>query len=251
MEAEEEAAKTLEQMGYIVLYRNLNVMYKKNTVCEFDIVLSNCIVEVKSGKSVFEKSKGFDFIVSRKMIPKNLLYYVYCKCKTNQEIQELHNEYNISNVIFINNLEEIRIRTPPQYRSCIIESQSLMARFLNLKMKEILKFKKIYISGETYDRIYIQLNYIRDSYSDIDNIKWSDKLKLLTDTNRLIICEEKYPENVIYLKKLYYEKVYNNKITLQELEPIDIPICYNITSMDRCNNIKDIYYNSKPVRYIK
>lgn len=59
MDAEDEAVRKLESMGYNILYRNLNVSYKKNLICEFDIVLSNCIVEVKSGKSVFDFSPKY------------------------------------------------------------------------------------------------------------------------------------------------------------------------------------------------
>lgn len=245
MEVEDEVAAKLEDLGYKIFYRNLYINYNGNNLCEFDIVLSNCIIEVKSGKNVMQKSKGFNLILTHNILPENFAYYVYCTSKTDQEIDELQMEYGKPNMFFINNLADLLRQHPPETLNCIIESHSMIARFLNLPLQSNLKFNKIYINQDTYNKIYNQLHNVRDSYSAEDGIKWSDKLEMLVSTHRLVICDT-YPESAICLRKLPYENIYNNKITLRELKPIKIPICYNITGMPRCKDMEDIYLTVSP-----
>jgi hypothetical protein len=143
-------------------------------------------------------------------------------------------------MFFINNLADLIRQHPPQTLNCIIENHSMIARFLNLSLEINNQFNKIYITQDTYNKIYNQLHNVRDSYSAQDNIRWSDKLQLFIDTKRLIICD-KYPESAIYLRKMPYETISNNKINLKELKLIKIPICYNITGLPRCKDMQDIY----------
>jgi hypothetical protein len=248
MEAEEAAAKRLEELGYTIFYRNLHIKYKHNPLCEFDIVLANCIVEVKSGKYIYTSHRGgFDTVVLQGHLPKHMTFYVYCVVKTDEEIAELNEDNYNNNIVFINRLEDIAIRHPPDNRECIINTQGILGHLMNRQLSTILKFNKIYISSKAYNAIYMQYNYVRDSYSVEENIMWSAKLRLLIDTGRLIITDTP-PTTAYKLKRGPQETIYNSRIKINKRQPISIRIYHNLTAMPRVNDMEDLYIQCYDLR---
>lgn len=247
MEAEEAASKKLEDLGYTIFYRNLLVKYKGNSLCEFDIILANCIVEVKSGKCLFKHSKAFPTIIQHNLIPKHMTFYVYCLVKTDEEIAELNAEINRTNVIFINRLEEIATRHPQDNRKCVIKQHATAAHFMNRQLETILKFSKIYIHPTAYNELYMQYNYARDSYSTEENLMWSAKLRLLQDTERLVITEDA-PEDAYELSRGPVQSIYNERFYIKTLQTLKILIYHNLTAMPRTKDMEDLYINCYDMR---
>lgn len=243
MEAEDAAARRLEELGYTVFYRNLRFRYSNRDVCEFDIILRDCIVEVKSGKYVYSSSGGFDNVVLGGRLPKGFTFYIYCMAKTDAEIIDLNAELANPTAQYINRLEDIALKHPPDNRECIIDSQSTLAYFIRCKLSTILKFNKLYMTQNTYDKAYYQYNYTRDSFSLEEMMMWSGKLRLLMESGRIIICEE-YPKTAIPLKKMPLEVMRQKGVMkARRRDPIAIPIFHNLTMMPRVADEEDIYIN--------
>jgi hypothetical protein len=232
---EKDVANELKQMGFPIFYRNVRIRYKKNDITEFDIVSSNFIVEVKYGKQKKVYLSGFDFIVEHNMIPDGYTYYIYIPSKNSEELSNLSQHYNKSNIVFINNLSQIRERHIPK-KECNIETQSIFMKFLGLTMDEIKSFNMIYINDDTYSKLYNTLNYVRDSYSKIDNIRWSQKLDYLLKMNKLKIIKT-YNKSIPSIQKKNAPK----KIDLFAIKPIKFKLKYYLNDMNKSQDMVDIY----------
>jgi hypothetical protein len=237
LEFEKKVADELNRMGFPIFYRNVKIKYKKNNIIEFDIVSSNFIVEVKYGKQQKIYLSGLDFIIQHNMIPDGYTYYVYIPSKNNIELTELTELYNKPNIVFINTITEIRERHIPK-KECTIKTQRIFTKFLELTMEEIIKFDTIYINDDIYSKTYNTLNYKRDSYSKIDNIRWSQKVDYLLKTNKLKILQS-FDTNIPCIKTTSTPK----SIHLHDIEPIKFQLSYNLYEMEKSRDMVDIYIN--------
>ncbi len=243
MELEQEVATALELLGYTIFYRNLNIIYNRSELSEFDIVCSKFIVEVKSGLP--HKMNGFRSMVSHRILPKEFKYFIYCKSLPDDMLKHLTEEYDKPNIQFINTLQPIVEQFPPEPKTCWIESQSLFDRFLNLPMETITQFKTIYLSKETFLITYDSLLRYRDAYSiSQEGVWWSDKARQLFLTN-ILQFSESCPNGVLSLKS-GLNSIRNQKIKLRKLEMFHIPIVHNISALKRHYDIKQVYISSTP-----
>ncbi len=254
MEAEDAAAKRLEELGYTVFYRNLQFIYARQPVCEFDIVLRDCIVEVKSGKYVYPIEGGFNKIVMGGHLPKNFTFYVYCTAKSDEEIIEINEELNRKDIIYINRLEDIALRNPPDNGGVIIESFSKIMLLMDRSLKSILKLNKLYMSQATYDKVYMQYNFARDTYSVSENMMWSGKLRYLMDSGRIVICD-KFPETAVPIEKMkLHNRRANGDMRLDgTMKPvrgreIRIPIFHNLSKMPKIKDATHLYIDAYDMR---
>lgn len=243
MELEQEVATALELLGYTVFYRNLNIIYNRSELSEFDIVCSKFIVEVKSGVPPY-KMNGFRTMLSHRILPKEFKYFVYCKSVSDDELKHLTKEYDHPSVQFINTLQPIVEQFPPEPKECWIDSQGMFSRFLNLPMATINQFKTIYMTREIFLISYNSVLTNRDSYSKSDNIRWSEKAARLFTTGVIQFCDE-CPNHVLMLKKGNNSNT-QMKIKLAKLERFTIPLIHNISMLNRCQDIEDIYINPNP-----
>jgi hypothetical protein len=262
MEAENAVEKRLEELGYTVFYRNLIFNYAHQSVCEFDIVLRDCIVEVKSGKNVFPIGGGFNNIVMGGYLPKGFTYYVYCTAKSDDEIIEINDELNRQDIIYINRLEDIAIKNPPDNKECIIESLSKIMQVMHCKLDYLMKFNKFYITQDTYDKVYHQYNFTRDTYSLEENIMWSGKLRQLVTSGRIAICnEDDFPKTAVRIDKmpLHTRKERGSRRTDGTMKAhggryISIPIFHILSEMPRSRDSEDLYicaYNMRTGEELK
>jgi hypothetical protein len=255
MEAEEAAAKRLEELGYTIFYRNLLFRYGFTDICEFDIVLKNCIVEVKSGKYVYPiENGGFNNIVMGGYLPKGFTYYVYCTAKSDEEIIEINADLGRTDIIYINRLEDITLKHCPDGGRCIIESMSKMMLLMNRSFESVLKFNKLYMTQDTYDKVYMQYNFGRDEYSLNENMMWSGKLRYLVESGRIVICD-KFPETAVSVEKMLIQ----NRKTKAGMRPdrsmkaikgkeIRIPIFHNLSDMPKIKDITHLYIDAYDMR---
>ena len=69
MEFENQVADELTKKGYYIFYKNVEIKDRHNRFIEFDIVCSEFILEIKSGKSL--KAKGIYNLMYQNILPNN------------------------------------------------------------------------------------------------------------------------------------------------------------------------------------
>lgn len=235
MEFEQEVADELFARGYQILYRNLSISVNKAIIGEFDIICRDFILEVKSGKDIY--SGGLYFMHGHNMLPKGFSYYIYCMAIDSETIEMLNKEYSNNNTfIYTNTLQTIYENHIPSIEG-VIDGQSNMCKILNLDMDSLRKFNKLYINYEEYNKVFISLNYVRDTYSPVEKIKWSEKLDFLVDSGILVFSEDFEPSLPIIKGFFYHNKLFS----LNTFESPKLELHYSLISFKTSTKQIDIY----------
>jgi hypothetical protein len=163
MEFEGQVARTLEAYGYPIFYRNLRLRYNGSDIAELDIVSTNFIVEVKSGR-VENMKGGFNVFYRHNLLPIDYIYFVYIPKVSDTDLANLHSMYGHNpQYQFINTLEQILAVRPPIWSASITSDRVL--RSLLVKYNEIItKFQKLHIQRDVFNTIYDWLLRERDTY---------------------------------------------------------------------------------------
>jgi hypothetical protein len=234
MEFEQEVADELFSRGYQIFYRNLSISVNNAIIGEFDIICRDFVIEVKSGKDIH--SGGLYFMQGHNMLPKGYKYYIYCAAIDSETIEMFNKDYSNNTFIYTNTLQTIYDNHVP-YIEGVIDGQSNMCKILNLSMESLKKFNRLYINYEEYNKVYISLNYIRDTYSPVENIKWSEKLNFLLDSGILVFCEEFDPSIPIIKGFFNHNKMY----TMNNLEAPKLELHYSLYFFKTSPETFDIY----------
>ena len=237
MEFESVVAAQLQALGYPIFYRNFNVYLNRSNIAEFDIISDGFIVEVKSGKHY--KTRGLHFMNSHRMLPQGFAYYIYCAVLSDEEIACLNAYYATENIIYINSFAPIISKHVPR-RAVSLVSESVLANFLNLPMHTINLFTALYIKQSDLDKMKWRLREERDRYSFADNVKWSDKIRLLEAQGRLHTLGpgSDFPFGVPHMIKHPKPPIY---VRLRTLEPFVIRKEYYVNAMPKDPTMMDIY----------
>ena len=151
MEFEAVVADQLRVLGYPIFYRNFRIFLNRNSLSEFDIVSYGFIVEVKSGRDY--GTKGLNFMYSYGILPIEFKYYIYCPMMNDDEILCLNDRLARGPILYINSYRPILVNHPPM-RDCVITNESILANFLNLEMKIINRFGKLYMDRDFFNVMY-------------------------------------------------------------------------------------------------
>lgn len=236
MELENSVAAALQDMGYSIFYRNVNVSYRKQFLFgEFDIVSRDFIVEVKSGRDI--TTRGIDFMYSQGLLPTTFRYYVYCSCYNDDEIAHLNEEFGRPLITYINNLAIIRVNHEPDC-ACSVSSPGIFMRLLRAPLETILHFQTIYMTKHTFIRVYRNVCYMRNLYSVRENIMWSEKIMMLIVEKRIQIVDVlPSSENVAPLVAHFNTR---NLVVKKASEPIHIPLVHSLTNMNCYKDVVEV-----------
>lgn len=238
MEFESVVAAQLQALGYPIFYRNFHVYLNYTNISEFDIISDGFIVEVKSGRHY--KTRGLNFMHSHGMLPVGFRYYIYCPALDNEEIACLNASYAQKDLLYINSFTPIISNHKPSHSAALV-SESVLANFLNLPMKTINLFDALYIKQADLDKMKWRVHAERDRFSFTDNVKWSDKIRLLEAQGRLIGCAElpaSVPSMIKHSKPPTYARV-------RSLEPFVIKKEYYVNAMPKDRSMIDIYLGGR------
>jgi hypothetical protein len=228
MELENSIAAALQDMGYPIFYRNVNISYMKRFLFgEFDIVSHDFVVEVKSGRDI--TTRGIDFMYSQNLLPTAFRYYVYCSRYNDDEIAHLNEEFGRPHITYINNLAVIRASHEPVC-ACSVISPGIFMRLLRAPLASILRFQTIYMTKYTFIRVYRNVCYMRNIYSVRENIMWSEKIMMLIAEKRIQIVDVlPAPEIVAPLVAHFNTR---NLVVKKASEPVHIPLVHSLTNMN-------------------
>jgi hypothetical protein len=234
MEFEQEVADELFKRGYLVLYRNLSISVNKAIIGEFDIICRDFIIEVKSGKDIH--SCGLYFMGNHNILPRGFVYYIYCPVIDDDTITMFNKDYSNDTFIYTNTLDTIYERHQPIIE-CNIDNQSNLCKILNLSLDSIKRFNKLYINYEEYTKVYISLHYVRDTISDKEKIKWSDKLDYMVDSGILVFHDE-FDPSIPYVRGFFN---HNKQYSMNGLEIPKLELNYSLNSFTLSPDPHDIF----------
>ncbi|QKF94474.1 hypothetical protein QKU48_gp1016 [Fadolivirus algeromassiliense] len=109
MEAEQMVEDHLN-LRRIPYKRNVIIRDKKLTVAEYDFIIPNAVIEVKSGSFDLNFKKGIDKLITQlerilRFIPKHFTLYYFFVNQLNDEVYDLLSTYNIKIMYDLNDLE--------------------------------------------------------------------------------------------------------------------------------------------------
>jgi hypothetical protein len=217
MELEKLVVSQLEDNGFPVYYKNLTVKYNSTLFTEYDVIGTNFIIEVKSGKD-FKKLQ-----INRhlKYLPEGYKMYYYLPLKSEEEIQYLNERYKT--ITFINNLEII-YKNHKLYNEFNIRSRKDFKRFLSLPFHRIKKFDKLNILFEDFYFVYFYSTCIYDYYClGEEDVVSSEKIKYLMNKG-VINFVTKFNENIPYITSKNIKKfvqIISDKIDLEKIYKVD------------------------------
>jgi hypothetical protein len=221
MEFESQVARTLEAYGYPIFYRNLRLRYNRSDIAELDIVSTNFIVEVKSGR-VENMKGGFNVFYRHNLLPIDYIYFVYIPKVSDTDLANLHSMYGHNpQYRFINDLDQILSVRPPVWSASITNDR--VFRSLLVKYSEIItKFQRLYIQRDVFNTIYNWLLRERDTYHKENAATF---LKLLDNlVEQHIITFEPVSSSFTYPLRSGLNNI--AKCDLNLLQPIHLTPCY-------------------------
>jgi hypothetical protein len=243
MQLERSVAKTLENKGYYIFYRNLTIsLPNKLLLTEYDIICRDFIIEVKSGSDICVKCNQIKNQIA--LLPKGFRLYYYCPSISDNLINEYNmNTKNNNNLItYINSLEVIyNIHKP--YNECNIFTQRDFTKFLAYSMLDIQKFHKIYVTKETFYYTYLCITCINDHYSTADDIsiQSSQKIKYLVANNILEMVKKLDETKPYFIKDSTHNTICVSDVA--NIKPIKIKLCYSIDWKTVKLKPVDLYYD--------
>jgi hypothetical protein len=236
MELENSVTKALQDMGFPIFYRNVNISYMKRFLFgEFDIVSRDFIVEVKSGRDI--TTRGIDFMYSQNLLPTAFRYYIYCSRYTDDEIAHLNEEFGRPYITYINDLAVIRANHVPVCE-CSVSGPGIFMRLLRAPLTTILRFHTIYMTKYTFIRVYRNVCYLRNLYSADENIMWSEKIMMLIAEKRIQIVDILPTPDVVAPLVAHF----NTRciVVKKASEPVQIPLVHSLTSMNCFRDLVEV-----------
>ena len=234
MEFEKHVADELFAKGYPIIYRNLSVSLNNGLIGEFDIISKDFVVEVKSGKDI--NTIGLYFMRNHNILPRDFVYYIYCPVIDSETIEMFNKDYSNNIFIYTNTLQTIYDNHKPLIE-CVIDGQSNMCKVLNLSLESLKKFNRLYIKYEEYNKVFISLHYVRDTYSHIEKIKWSEKLDYLVDSGILVFVEE-FDPTIPSIRGFF---THNRVHYLNKLETPKLELSFSLKLLKTSKKTYDIY----------
>ncbi len=245
MELEKKVIKELRSKGYPVFNHNLSTFMvddtgkRLTTICEFDIISHDFIIEVKSGRNIM--SNGMQIMKQRDMMPNYKLYF-YCPIKTDKEIDDCNKDNVSENVYYINNLEEVYKNHKP-FNHANIRRHKLFSKFLHLTMDCLKTFDKIYTRRLIVYEQFIFLNHYYNFSGNNSKITWVDKLNYLLHSGKLVLVD-KFDDDIPDFEL----KNCNKKIYINDYQELNIIKSYNIYDLDYEEIQENIIIRRQPTR---
>lgn len=191
----EEVVSNLVDYGYYILYENLEIKYLGySTICEFDIVGLNFIIDVKTTKFHNSSNKTINFLQAYRLLPEGYKYFVYSPLFTEDEIEELKEIYTSPSFIFINDLKKIKEYISP-VKNMECNTTRDLANLLRITDDEISKINKIYVPYSIYRTYYDSIIRLRNVHDDLLLTRKSSKIDSLIEENK-IVFDKSHLENV-------------------------------------------------------
>jgi hypothetical protein len=183
MELEKAVINALENKGYCVFYKNLSLKYNSINITEYDVILKDFIIEVKSGKDF----KKMQITNQLKYLPEGYKLYYYIPIKGDEEINNLNKIFK--DITIVNNLDEI-FKNHQRNNEFNICCRKDFKRFLSLPFEKIKIFDKINILEEDFYFVYFQSLYVYDYVCISENILSSQKVEYLFENGKINFVEE-------------------------------------------------------------
>jgi hypothetical protein len=235
MELEKQVADELSKNGYYIFYKNLRIIKNKyDEIAELDIVCSEFILEIKSGKYI--DSKGIYGLMSHNILPNNFIYYFYCPLYSDSEIIELNNSFTNKHykLIYINKLETVYNNHKPNI-NILVEDEKHLTRILGLTDSNINYINKLYMTFDTYSKTKSLLDYKSKFIQDI--------FKNIIRTHRLLSVEHKihfihFNDTTDSFKILKKQTI--TKLLLDKFKTFNLELYFRYESFENCKIIYDI-----------
>ncbi len=249
MELEDYVEKELVKNGYYVQYKNLTIMYNNLQITEYDIISTDFVIEVKSGKAPkFKLSQQRHQLL---FLPKNYKLYYYCPNVDDENLENLN--FCMSKIIFVNKLEDIYKNHKPYSFELNIKDIKSFIRLLSLTLAEIKCIGRINIRENDFYHVYLSCKYMTDHYNIEDMIKNSYKCEHLLNNN-IIYLTTKFNNNITSLisksayKKIEFKEIcplktnyhfieYNKKNMCNISLDLRLPLIENLTQRCKCCEI--------------
>lgn len=190
-----EVVSNLVDYGYYILYENLEVRYLSHTtICEFDIVGLNFILDVKTTKFHNSSNKTINFLHAYRLLPEGYKYFVYSPLFTEDEIEELKDIYTSPSFIFINDLETIKEYISPM-KNMECNTTRDLANLLRITDDEMSKINKVYVPHSIYRTHYDTITRLRDVHNTLSLTRKINRIDSLIEENK-IVFDKSHLENV-------------------------------------------------------
>lgn len=234
MEFENQVADELSKKGYYIFYKNIEIKYRGNTISELDIVSSEFVVEIKSGKCL--NADGIYTLMSHNILPNNFIYYFYCPLYDDSEIAEFNLSFTNKHykLIYINNLETIYNNHKPDI-NILVENEKHLTRILGFTDSNLISINKLYMTFDTYSKTKALLDYKTVVIQDI--------FKNIIRTNRLIHLEHKihFIDESEQTDGFKIEKKQAlKKLFLDKFKPFTLELYFRYESFEHCKIIYEI-----------